>query len=481
MKKVISVLLTAAILIGVCGISFSASALQFPKVNDKITEKYTRCLSNSDSNGLVYVEVYFDVVPMTEDEKDDFVYEKCGIRNADLIFTKGMTEEEQQIRRTKMDVYYPILNKLNNGLADQNAAPFFEQMGITLQYNNNKPIYHNRRILKKDTSLEICLTKAEVFQAAELDYVQGIVCYKRLTDTKYRTLLFENTLGWENVYAFGWDWNSNKFNGDYPGALINEKITDEEGKEYYAVRIPKYSTESVIMSNGEDEYTTEITFDEIRWGDYYAYRPEGTMGDNGYNIVGFHRSGSTADHDIPGDGNIVLLDNYNWKEAYIYALDKDGNELYGAFPGKKAKRFLDYGGMQFQITVPEGAASIVVSNGNDKKTVEITDLDPEYGYPYGYSLSTKNDAGDYMLNLFSGFLEPPGDGDYDEYFEPDPESKIGDVNGDNDVNVLDAVDIQKYSSDNLVFTDEQKHTGDYNKDGVCDILDATAIQTALVK
>ena len=61
------------------------------------------------------------------------------------------------------------------------------------------------------------------------------------------------------------------------------------------------------------------------------------------------------------------------------------------------------------------------------------------------------------------------------------QSLLGDVNGDNDVNVLDAVDIQKYSSDNLVFTDEQKHIGDYNKDGVCDILDATAIQTALVK
>ena len=61
------------------------------------------------------------------------------------------------------------------------------------------------------------------------------------------------------------------------------------------------------------------------------------------------------------------------------------------------------------------------------------------------------------------------------------QSLLGDVNGDNDVNVLDAVDIQKYSSDNLVFTDEQKHTGDYNKDGVCDILDATAIQIAIVK
>ena len=426
MKKAIAVLLTAAMLIGVCGVSFSASALQFPKVNDKIIEKYTKCLSNSDSNGLVYVDVYLDAAPMDVAEKRNIAIRRSGVDPADLAYYRDnyrkLTDEEKQYYNSQMIKYDTARFNLISKLADLNCAPFFEQMGITLQYNKNNPIYHNRRVVKNETNLRICLTKNEVFQAAELSYVQGIVCFSRMTgDQNTRTILFENTLGWENVYAFGYDWGGNKIFGDYPGTLVDEKITDEEGKEYYVVRIPRGSTQRVKLSNGEGEYTAEIDYDTIRWGDYYAYRPDGKMNDNGYYIKGFHRSGSTDDPFTPGDGNFVLLDNYNWKEAYIYATDKDGNELYGEFPGKKAKRFLDYGGMQFQITVPQGAAKIVVSNCKGEKTVEINDLNPYHGYALsdGYSLSEKNDAGEYELYDFMGFLEEPGGEEYEHWLEPE--------------------------------------------------------------
>lgn len=56
----------------------------------------------------------------------------------------------------------------------------------------------------------------------------------------------------------------------------------------------------------------------------------------------------------------------------------------------------------------------------------------------------------------------------------------GDVNGDQIVDILDAVLIQKYSVDKVAFNTAQKNVADYNKDGNIDILDAVAIQKAAV-
>ena len=368
MKKIIAVLLTAAMLIGICGVSLSASAFQLPKVNDKIAE-LNECFSNSASDGFMYVTVYYDVVPVSEDVKKTTAIERGGVDPADLSYYRdnyrNLTEDEKQFYTEQSITYMSAYWSYVSELAEQNAAPFLEQMGITLQYNDkNVPIYHNRRVVKNETNLKICLSKAEVIKAAELDYAEGIVCDRRVSKNKYRTILFKNNRNWENVYLFGYDWDHNYFNGEVPGKLVDNKITDEYGDEYYAIDIPR-NTQDIILSNGSGESTYELYYLEIVWGDYYAYYIDETSGDgNGkYNLKGFDKCESTYELDEPGDGNFVLLDNMHWKEAYLYATDKDGNELYGEYPGKKAKRFLNYGGMQFQVAVPEGVASIIVSNG----------------------------------------------------------------------------------------------------------------------
>lgn len=61
-----------------------------------------------------------------------------------------------------------------------------------------------------------------------------------------------------------------------------------------------------------------------------------------------------------------------------------------------------------------------------------------------------------------------------------PPALLGDVNGDGVVDILDAVMIQKFAVEKVVFTDRQRLTADFNGDGVCDVLDATAIQKSLV-
>ena len=99
MKKIIAVLLTAAMLIGICGVSLSASAFQLPKVNDKIAE-LNECFSNSASDGFMYVTVYYDVVPVSEDVKKTTAIERGGVDPADLSYYRdnyrNLTEDEKQ-------------------------------------------------------------------------------------------------------------------------------------------------------------------------------------------------------------------------------------------------------------------------------------------------------------------------------------------------------------------------------------------------
>ena len=60
--------------------------------------------------------------------------------------------------------------------------------------------------------------------------------------------------------------------------------------------------------------------------------------------------------------------------------------------------------------------------------------------------------------------------------EPQPAVKIGDIDGDGSVDILDATIAQKSAAGKTQLTPEQDYVGDVNNDGICDILDATMIQ-----
>ncbi len=535
MKKAIAVLLTAAILISVCGVSFSASAETLIRgVSDKICE-LRKCFSKSSNDDLIYAEIYYDVdtIPMTEEEKDDYIFEKCGVRTADVVYRSDMTEEERQIFDQNTAKYYPALEELNKMLTDPPAKPFLRQMGIKLQHKGKTPVYHNRKVEKYERYMFICLTKSEILRAAALDYVDGIVCLRRVSKERYRTILFENTRNWDEVYAkTGGLYGFSPSGSSSKGERITETITDDDGDEYYVIKAED-PIGSVRFNNGKNEYSVTLDEDDIYWEDHYAYRltdeiyrwdyvvegidkyvddvepstepatePEPYRRDSliirdeffsynygekeyyaffydendeqlssirmerreseyGYNeyIVdvpqnaasitirygdasfsepitdfthydGYYFDGSkdytghrrlVGFNEEPDKNEFVLLDSYGWKDAYVYALDKDGNELTGAFPGEKAERFIGYGGMQFDIKFPTGTDSIVVSNGKGDKTEPITDLTPYHGY----SLGTKNESGDYKLNVFKGYLpKRAGLENEDNWYEPDPEENI---------------------------------------------------------
>ena len=62
------------------------------------------------------------------------------------------------------------------------------------------------------------------------------------------------------------------------------------------------------------------------------------------------------------------------------------------------------------------------------------------------------------------------------FSEYTPSAKIGDVDGDGEVTVMDATLVQKYIVNEATLTAEQIALADINGDGTVTVLDATAIQ-----
>lgn len=60
--------------------------------------------------------------------------------------------------------------------------------------------------------------------------------------------------------------------------------------------------------------------------------------------------------------------------------------------------------------------------------------------------------------------------------DPEPTIMLGDVNGDKNVDVLDAAMVQKYAAGKSTLTPEQICAGDVNSDNNADVLDAAMIQ-----
>lgn len=61
------------------------------------------------------------------------------------------------------------------------------------------------------------------------------------------------------------------------------------------------------------------------------------------------------------------------------------------------------------------------------------------------------------------------------------ESKVGEINGDGEINILDVTLIQKYLVCKVKFTDDQIKNSDINHNGKVDVNDVTALQKYLVK
>ncbi len=107
---------------------------------------------------------------------------------------------------------------------------------------------------------------------------------------------------------------------------------------------------------------------------------------------------------------------------------------------------------------------------------------PEYPFTIGYGLYDVAEGQFYDLWNNSLFDK------YDGLFEVwqsintsgiEPEKYLGDANGDDDVDIVDATYIQRYLVDIVSRNDIAQYQADFDKDGEVSVLDATCIQRYL--
>ena len=107
----------------------------------------------------------------------------------------------------------------------------------------------------------------------------------------------------------------------------------------------------------------------------------------------------------PRVSSITFTDNFGWGQMYVYAWDSDGKSIDGAYPGSPItnKKINSYGETQFVYNLPENAAGIIIGNGTDSRSEEITDFSRYDGYWFS---GKQNGDGHYVLTGYIVSEEP---------------------------------------------------------------------------
>ncbi len=105
----------------------------------------------------------------------------------------------------------------------------------------------------------------------------------------------------------------------------------------------------------------------------------------------------------PVENTVQFVDNLNWGIVYVYAKNSDGDELCGAWSGTRITNteINDFDETLFIFNVPARASSMVINNGRDKRTEEITYFDVT-----GYYLTEDTDElGHYIVEWWKQYDE----------------------------------------------------------------------------
>ncbi|MEE0874038.1 MAG: starch-binding protein [Ruminococcus sp.] len=209
---------------------------------------------------------------------------------------------------------------------------------------------------------------------------------------------FTNSLDWASLYVFTWN-DEGVEDVAWPGKELTEFTIDSDGKKVYTVKIPQ-TAKYAIINDGNGKQTVDITdFFPVGKGGYYL--DENKISETEYGAIGYipQTRKPTIDEDVE-ERVFTFISPVNWDEVYMYAWDKCGNLLAAEYPGTKltAGPPEGYGGQTFTVIVPEGAAGIILSDGNGRQTDDITDFSPEGG---GYRIDENNTKiSDYGTNVY---------------------------------------------------------------------------------
>ena len=162
-----------------------------------------------------------------------------------------------------------------------------------------------------------------------------------------RTIYFNNTSGWTNVYAYGWHDNGSIITSAWPGT----KMTKVSGN-LYKITLPVSAT-NVIFNNNNGSQSSDITISAEN-DTYHFDTGFWTLTDSSYGGSGTTESTTRT----------IYFNNSgkNWSKVNVYAWS-DSGECTGTWPGKAMTKVSDN---YYAYEVPTSATKIIFNNGSSQ-------------------------------------------------------------------------------------------------------------------
>ena len=198
MKKLIALLLAAAIMAGVC--CFEVSAVIDPDyiteeldtygaANDKIYE-FNHIYTNAQDDDELIVRVSFTPKGSVDEEISQVLYERTGWTLYDYndesfrVFVnfegEDITEAEKLEIKNKVNAYVVLEDELYKQFEEKYGKMFLDSTGLDIEYVSGKSgKYRGEPVAIGFACVHMCLTKSEINQVYQMDDVTKITCFRR--------------------------------------------------------------------------------------------------------------------------------------------------------------------------------------------------------------------------------------------------------------------------------------------------------------
>ncbi len=188
--------------------------------------------------------------------------------------------------------------------------------------------------------------------------------------------LFENTMKWDEVYAYAWNENGADLLGAWPGTKLTDITSTADGNDIYKVTVPYYDTKGVILNDGKNRNQTITITDFYPEGGGYYLDPEKTVTDE----FGQQVPALVPFKDTP-KSEFLFANSLNWNDVYVIMYNEKG-VVSQDWPGAKQTVYMlnDYGEEIYRIKVPKNVTGLVICDGKDGQTSMITDFNQSAYY-----------------------------------------------------------------------------------------------------
>ena len=218
------------------------------------------------------------------------------------------------------------------------------------------------------------------------------------------TIDLTDNFGWYTAYMYAWDENGSALCGEWPGTKVTNTSTNDYGERIFTITVPENAA-GIIVNNGAGAQTEDIT----DFCHYDGYWMDGTKNELGhYKVTGYPQyipvptveptEGTTAK---PQPCLYGFYNSQNFDSVYFYAWDNEGNPTFGEWPGTLMPMYgVDEatGWQVYRFYVPAGTAGIIINDGQGRQTEDITTLNLDaYWLP-----GTKDNEGHYLVEEYTG-------------------------------------------------------------------------------